>query len=96
MSDLVERLREFGDSGRAEGGAYTMSRAFMDRAADEIERLRAENEALRKDAERYRAIRNAFLTDDHGFADRVGETPDDATADDFDASIDAALAGGGK
>lgn len=57
--DIVERLREikcwrWWDQ---ENGMEGASNAPLD-AADEIERVRAENEELRRDAERYRWLRD--------------------------------------
>ncbi|WP_070086164.1 hypothetical protein [Pseudomonas sp. NBRC 111126] len=51
------------------------------------DQLRAENEALRKDAERYRAIRDEIPHADLGRA-----ILDVQTADEYDAAVDAAMA----
>lgn len=53
----------------------------------ERDQLKAENEALRKDAERYRAIRDEIPHADLGRA-----ILDVQTADEYDAAVDAALA----
>ncbi|WP_230390318.1 ead/Ea22-like family protein [Pseudomonas guariconensis] len=53
----------------------------------ERDQLKAENEALRKDAERYRAIRDDIPHGDLGRA-----ILDVQAADDYDAAVDAAMA----
>ena len=53
MNDIYERLT----------GQYPLRLGDRQDAAAEIARLRAENEALRKDAERYRYIRYGLLND---------------------------------
>ena len=72
-TDLVQRLRAhatYGDS----------STHIHSEAADELARLRAECEALRKDAERYRFTRKLAFQGDN--------TPDA----EIDAQIDALMA----
>jgi len=80
MSELVDRLRAFVE---LDGG----DTADVEAAADEIERLRAELEALRKDAERYRWLRNGC--DDKGSpATRIAAN---CYGMEWDAAIDAAM-----
>lgn len=55
--DLVQRLRE--RAARKWTDEANRSASLFGQAADEIERLRAEVEALREDAERYRWLRQA-------------------------------------
>jgi hypothetical protein len=81
MSDIVEvdhakALREF--------GSYNV----MCEAADYIDRLRAERDALAKDAARYRWLRNGWFLDGR-FCPGIYSASDGAT---IDALIDAALA----
>ena len=54
---LIERLRGWLVADYIE--AYTTGSTLIREAADEIERLTAENAALRADAERYRWLRSA-------------------------------------
>ncbi|MCQ0168455.1 hypothetical protein DN388_15975 [Pseudomonas sp. S12(2018)] len=53
----------------------------------QVDELKAENEALRKDAERYRAIRDEIPHVDLGRA-----ILDVQTADEYDSAVDAAMA----
>ena len=56
-----------------------------------IEAQRERIERLEADARRYQGIRRAYFAGDMGFADRMNDLDADATWDEFDASIDAAL-----
>jgi len=66
--------------------------------------LQAENEALRKDAERYRWLRDTFATGtphvaelvSTGFCDEIEYLHGDAMDAAIDAAIDAALSAGNK
>lgn len=58
-----------------------------DAAIIERDQLKAENEALRKDAERYRAIRDDIPNVELGRA-----ILDVQSADEYDAAVDAAMA----
>ena len=60
-------------------------------AAAAIEAQRERIERLEADARRYQGIRRAYFAGDMGFADRMNDLDADATWDEFDASIDAAL-----
>ncbi len=73
------------------------SKEYLDRAESllteayrERDALRAEVEALRKDAERYRWMRSAYVSKIEVPSLRLGLND----ADQFDAGIDAAIAGG--
>lgn len=88
MSDIVERLRSSGP---------TPSIFAVRDAADEIERLRAENEALKKDAERYRWLRGDVPAHSMRWARwriehwaREGPSWADIRWSDLDAAIDVA------
>lgn len=72
MTDLLAKLRRCG----------------IDDAADEIERLTAENAALRKDAERYREWRRAFRDGECGLYNALCDAGSEA---EHDAAIDAAM-----
>ena len=85
MTDIVNRLRD--TSSVRSWGAADLQRC---EAADEITRLRAENESLSKDAERYRwlrvnPVRCAKFADDQIYG-RTKHVPEL-----FDAAIDAAM-----
>ena len=58
--------------------------------SDEIERLAAENAALRKDAERYREWRRAFRDGECGLYNALCDAGSEA---EHDAAIDAAMEG---
>ena len=106
MSDIVDRLRKrvvtrwvhaVGTTPRSSG--YSPDRECHE-AADEIARLRAEVEALRKDAERYRFIRDAdrsdCITPEMGLycMETLDEYVDAAMEDEArNATIDAAKGG---
>ncbi|MDH1575499.1 ead/Ea22-like family protein [Pseudomonas sp. GD03746] len=80
----IERLEQY-----AELEAKGSDAAAQDliRLVRENRQLKAENEALRKDAERYRAIRDEIPHADLGRA-----ILDVQTADEYDAAVDAAMA----
>ena len=59
--------------------------------ADEREALKAENEKLLRDAERYRAIRKATLTEDDAFMDALDDAGTPKTDAQFDSAFDAAI-----
>ena len=59
MTDLIERLRT--RNGRADGFGLG---PVCDEAADELSALRAERDALRADAERYRWLRHDDMISD--------------------------------
>lgn len=61
----------------------------VDRLEDELARLRAENEALRADAERYRTWRHAFREGECDFYNAICNAESEA---EHDAAIDAAIA----
>ena len=77
--DIVERLRD--KSGKWINGLYD------DEAAADITRLRAEAEALRKDAERYRWLRDP----NNGKALSVMQAYGLEDAKELDDAIDAAI-----
>ena len=54
--------------------------------ADELRRLHAENEALRKDAVRY-----AWIRDKHQYTDREWEIVQEVDREGWDEAIDAAM-----
>lgn len=90
MSDIVERLRGSCEFGIDPDTVYE--------AADEIERLRAENAALQDDAERYRFWKYngfAYYADRQMWrlTDRSGVVLARGNADNIDAAIDAARKG---
>jgi hypothetical protein len=64
-------------------------------AADELDRLQAENEALRKDAERYRWLRNGYDHCDDGLPYAVRHAQNDwgkwVTPVIVDEALDAAI-----
>ena len=72
------------DGGDDQGTAYVL--------ASDFDALRATVARLEADARRYQGIRRAYFAGDVGFADRMSDLDADATWDEFDASIDAALA----
>jgi|JI10StandDraft_1071094.scaffolds.fasta_scaffold438353_2 hypothetical protein len=86
MTDLVARLRSHV---ACEGGDL----ADVEQAADEITRLRAEVEALRADAKRYKFLRDDFspmgmnIDGNHAWAYRRNAT---LKGPNLDAAIDAA------
>lgn len=88
MSDLVERLRKHDDD-----RLYREADELMSEAADELTRLRAEVEALRADAERYKFLRDDFspmginIDGNHAWAYRRNAT---LRGPNLDAAIDAA------
>ena len=65
--------------------------AAMMRAGAQIEALQREIDALRKDAERYRWLRDSLLVGDDWQA--LADMPEPENADEFDASIDAVMQG---
>lgn len=84
--ELIERLRT------CEGDPMSMDWAYTDKqtlraAMAAIEGLERENEALRKDAERYRFLRNCDLDD---MAAKYWPNAEVPTDEVFDAAIDAA------
>ena len=88
MTDLVARLRSHV---ACEGGDL----ADVEQAADELARLRAEVEALRADAERYRWLRanNAHYLHNRAWLNSVTATKDGPcdifSADEVPALLDA-------
>jgi Tfp pilus assembly protein PilN len=66
--------------------------AMLHQQAAEIERLKVENAALRLDAERYRAVRKATITEDDAFLDELDAHDAPKTEAEFDAIFDAARA----
>lgn len=85
MSDIVERLRELATaSDEIWHGLYAQP---MREAAHEIERLRAERDALAKDAARYRWLKSVYFTPGKSAFALVGPT---RSASELDATIDAA------
>lgn len=84
MDDIVEQLRAL--EKREAGNCYSVNKAMLDAAA-EIDRLRAECEALRKDAERYRWLRDIGDRTWTALANRRG-----LNAAAIDSAIDRAMA----
>ena len=78
--DIVERLNAFWYETGVEG------QTVCNKAAAEITRLRAEAEALRKDAERYRSVRRG---QQWSVIDGIG---DELWGEKLDAAVDAAIA----
>jgi hypothetical protein len=98
MSDLVERLRKHPEFFRPmnQHSWYASSNPDPDcqEAATELERLRAEVEALRKDAERYRWLRSrmAYRVICDFPRDKNGRTPTLPEGEDkYPAGLDAAI-----
>lgn len=91
MTDLVERLRKWADD--TGPGPFSHHRRIQEEAADELTRLRAEVEALRADAERYKFLRDDFspmgmnINGNHAWAYRRNAT---LKGPNLDAAIDAA------
>lgn len=97
MTDLVQRLRGEADKCLVD----ERGTALLDEAADELARLRAECEALRADAGRYRWLRDGDGPESaRWFRWRIehwaspGPTWADIRGVDLDAAIDAARKGG--
>lgn len=94
-TDIVERLNACADDPMW-AAHCEMSKATARKAAAEITRLRAEAEALRKDAERYRWLRDRLFGADwdwnnEGVPVVLFRWPDGASIGaDLDAAIDAA------
>ena len=84
---LAERDQLKAENERLESEAVYAAAGF-DAAREEVARLKAENEALRKDAERYRRMRSAALKQADVLADEF-----DA---EFDLQLDAAMGTGGQ
>ena len=80
MTDIVERLRE--RASRKWTDAANRSASLFGQAADEIERLRAEVDALRADAANWKALANDAM--------RIAERGERAAS--IRAAIDAAMA----
>ncbi len=91
MSDLVGRLRKWADDDGP--GPFSHHRRIQEEAAEELTRLRAEVEALRADAERYKFLRDDFspmgmnINGNHAWAYRRNAT---LKGPNLDAAIDAA------
>ena len=85
MTDIVERLRNWADDDR--DGEFSHHKRMQFEAAAEITRLRAEAEALRKDAERYRWLRDG-CNYKHSAANSIAVN---RYGMERDAEIDAAL-----
>ena len=85
MIDIVERLRNWADDDR--DGEFSHHKRIQFEAAAEITRLRAEAEALRKDAERYRWLRDG-CNYKHSAANSIAVN---RYGMERDAEIDAAL-----
>ena len=60
---------------------------------DSLIKAEAEAEALRADAERYRALRDALLDDESEAWEAFTQQPEPKSAADFDAAIDAVRKG---
>jgi hypothetical protein len=63
-----------------------------DNLVDVARELKAENAKLRLDAERYRAVRKATITEDDAFLDELDNHEAPKTEAEFDAIFDAARA----
>ena len=109
MSDLIERLRDKARLRAAHGltGWVLAEEALLAQAADEIERLTAERDELRRqlaeaelDARRYRWLRPRFFAADFAYSDPpvcaiVFRWPESAKISaNLDREIDAVLGGG--
>jgi hypothetical protein len=93
MNDVAKILRELADNTLDAGYPYYGAPETVRRGAAEIERLQAERDALLKDAERYRWLRERLSHQRCG--PNVGWGTDELLpGDDPDAAIDAALATG--
>jgi len=98
MTDIVERLRAF-PAMYQNGAMWVMStkpEPLTVEAAAEIEKLRAERDALKEDAARYRWLRNADNWSEHGPCPLVATCEDTIYGEALDHAIDAALASGEK
>ena len=87
--DLVERLRDCADLDAAEGGEPGVV-AMTREAADMIERLRAEVEMLREDAERLEYLMRHLPEDALRYV--AGELADSGDIAEFRAAIDKVMA----
>lgn len=103
MTDIIERLRDHAGAHEYIADQDAEQKRWMDDlrvAADEIERLRAECDALKKDAARYQFIRagNAYIEphDEHEIyvAIEAGKYYTDLR--DLDMDIDEAIAAAPK
>lgn len=84
---LVERDQLKAENERLESEAVYAAAGF-DAAREEVARLKAENEALRKDADRFRRMRAMTLA-------QIEDTQDEFDAE-FDRQLDAAMGKGGQ
>lgn len=94
-ADLLETMRE-AISERVAGTAMIQA-CYLEEACKEIECLQTENAELRKDADRYRLLRDVG----HGFDIAVREEDGEGEQwvhgyppEELDAAIDAAMKGG--
>lgn len=87
MSDIVERLRQRADKMATRGNAEALREA-----ADELERLRAENAELRADAERLAYLYSGQKTSSDALVELELRllNGDTITLDEARAAIDAA------
>jgi len=76
--------------GRLNAGWYKANKATLYKAVECVA-LKAENAKLRLDAERYRAIRKATLTEDDAFMDALDDAGTPKTDAQFDSAFDAAI-----
>lgn len=84
-------------------GTHHCDQTVGEEAAQEIERLRTENERLREDAARYRLLRKGAVEDvavvrglgamDYGMSAVAYTYSEEIDGDDLDAAIDAAMEG---
>ena len=94
-ADTIDALRaalEAADREREQ--LLTEYRESVDSAVareNQIVLLKAENAKLRLDAERYRAIRKATLTEDDAFVDALDDAGTPKTDAQFDSAFDAAI-----
>jgi hypothetical protein len=97
MKDLIERLKAWADPISSGYEVPRAGQALLE-AADALERLTAENAALRKDAERYRWLRNKSVWHETSpWAVRWNDPDDTAKGEspcdgkNLDAAIDKAM-----
>ena len=85
-ANQAKSIREYQDLTMGGEVSLGMLKADHRVTAGELAQLKAENEALRKDAERYRAIRDDIPHDDLCMAILEAQS-----ASEYDAAVDAAM-----
>jgi hypothetical protein len=96
MIDIVEKMRKaraqaYSSRGSAPRDMVLVTASERDALCDEVERLRAEVEALRKDAERYRWLLAHAVSENDDGEKCIYYWCDFEHYDDVSASIDAAM-----